>query len=75
MKFNIGCGKRNFGKDWIHIDGEKYDHINSHDIFLKEYENNIADLIYSSHMIEYFDREDLMEILKDGKKFLNPMEL
>jgi hypothetical protein len=24
MKLNIGCGKRNFGNDWIHIDGSNY---------------------------------------------------
>jgi len=22
IKINIGCGWRNFGKEWIHIDGE-----------------------------------------------------
>ena len=32
MKLNLGCGKRNFGKDWIHIDGSNYEHIHSHDI-------------------------------------------
>lgn len=24
IKLNIGCGKRNFGEDWIHIDGSNY---------------------------------------------------
>ena len=32
MKLNIGCGKRNFGESWIHIDGSNYKHIHSHDI-------------------------------------------
>tara|TARA_A100000164_G_C21585533_1_gene620483 strand:- start:145 stop:681 length:537 start_codon:yes stop_codon:yes gene_type:complete len=72
MKFNIGCGRRNFGKDWIHVDGKKYDHINSQDIFLKEYQNDIADLIYSSHMIEYFDRNEVIQILKRWKQVLKP---
>ena len=51
MRFNIGCGWRDFGKDWIHIDGGDYDHLDSDDIFIKEYESNSADLIYSSNFI------------------------
>ena len=34
MRFNIGCGWRDFGKDWIHIDGGDYDHLDSDDIFI-----------------------------------------
>ena len=44
MKFNIGCGHRNFGKEWIHIDGENYDHIDSSDIFIKDYQDKISKL-------------------------------
>ena len=58
MKFNIGCGWRDFGKGWVHIDGGDYDHIDSSDIFLKDYDNNSAELIYASHFIEYFDRDE-----------------
>ena len=45
MKFNIGCGHRNFGNDWIHIDGGDYEHLNSSDIFISSYDKNIAELI------------------------------
>ena len=41
MKLNIGCGKRNFGEDWIHIDGSDYEHIHSHDIVNLPFEENI----------------------------------
>ena len=58
MKLNIGCGWRDFGKDWIHIDGGNYDHLDSDDIFVTEYKNNSVDLIYASHFIEYFDRDE-----------------
>jgi len=28
IKLHLGCGKKNFGKDWDHIDvNEEYDHI------------------------------------------------
>ena len=60
MKFNIGCGWRDFGKDWIHIDGGEYDHLDSSDIFIRAYEDDTADLIYSSHFIEYLDREEVV---------------
>ncbi len=70
MKFNIGCGWRNFGKGWIHIDGGDYDHLDSSDIYLKDYENGSGDLIYASHLIEYFDREEVVPLLKRWKNVL-----
>ena len=70
MKFNIGCGPRNFGSDWIHIDGGDYAHISSKDIYLKSFNKNSADLIYASHFIEYFDRNEIVIILNSWKKIL-----
>jgi len=72
MKFNIGCGWRNFGNDWIHVDGGDYDHLDSDDIFITEYENNTADLIYASHFIEYLDREEVIPLLERWKEVLKP---
>jgi predicted SAM-dependent methyltransferase len=72
MKFNIGCGWRNFGKSWVHIDGGDYDHLDSSDIYLKDYENDSGDLIYASHLIEYFDREEILPLLKRWKNVLKP---
>ena len=34
IKINMGCGWRNFGKDWVHIDGGDYPHLDSKDIFI-----------------------------------------
>ena len=70
MKVNIGCGQRNFGKEWIHIDGSDYEHINSHDIVNLPYEENTIDIIYASHVFEYFDRQEANEILAKWKKCL-----
>jgi len=72
MKFNIGCGWRDFGKDWIHIDGGSYEHLDSDDIFIKDYENNSADLIYASHFIEYLDREEVVPLLERWREVLKP---
>jgi len=70
MKFNVGCGWRDFGKDWIHIDAGDYEHLQSTDIYMKDYEDGCADLIYSSHVIEYFDREEIVELLSCWKRVL-----
>ena len=64
IKINMGCGERNFGSDWIHIDGNDFKHVDSNDIWLEEYPNDIVDLLYTSHMIAYFDREEIVGLLK-----------
>ena len=71
-KLNIGCGWRNFGEEWTHIDGGDYSHLDHSDIFLKDYSDNSVDLIYSSHMIEYFDREEIIVLLEQWHRVLKP---
>lgn len=65
IKLHLGSGHRNFGKDWVHIDGETYDynHIDSHDIVNLPFPDGTVDVIYASHVIEYFDRYDIKDIL------------
>jgi len=72
VKINIGCGWRNFGEEWTHIDGGDYSHLDHSDIFLKDYSDNSVDLIYSSHMIEYFDREEIIVLLEQWHRVLKP---
>lgn len=61
IKINIGCGKRNFGKDWIHIDEADFSHIDEKNIFNISYNN--VDLIYASHLISYFDYDQVNTLL------------
>jgi len=72
-KINMGCGPRNFGSDWIHIDGGNHDHLDykSGVKNLSQFENDSIDLIYASHVIEYFDRSEIIVILKEWKRILN----
>jgi predicted SAM-dependent methyltransferase len=70
MKLNIGCGWRNFGKEWIHIDGGDYDHLDYKDITKLEFKDNSIDLIYASHVIEYFDRDEVIPVLKEWHRVL-----
>tara|TARA_R110000787_G_scaffold51004_6_gene121118 strand:+ start:1225 stop:1764 length:540 start_codon:yes stop_codon:yes gene_type:complete len=71
-KINLGCGWRNFGKGWIHIDGGDYPHLHSKDIINLPFKDNSVDLIYASHVIEYFDREEIIPILDKWKNKLKP---
>lgn len=70
MKLHLGCGKRDFGSDWIHIDGADFPHIVSNDITKLNYDDNTFDLIYSSHTIEYFDRNEVINVLNEWRRVL-----
>ncbi len=73
-KINMGCGWRDFGSDWIHIDGGEYEHLDykSGVKNLPQFEDNSIDLIYASHVIEYFDRFEIISILKEWRRVLKP---
>ena len=72
IKINMGCGWRDFGKDWVHIDGGDYPHLDSKDIFNLPYQDNSVDLIYASHVIEYFNREEVKDVLNEWIRVLKP---
>jgi predicted SAM-dependent methyltransferase len=72
IKLNLGCGWRDFGPEWIHIDGGEYPHIHSKDIIDLPFEDNSVDLIYASHVFEYFDRNEGNELLKKWYAKLKP---
>lgn len=75
IKVNLGCGWRNFGEDWVHIDGGNYPHVTSHDITHLPFNDSSVDLIYSSHCFEYFDREEGKVVLKEWNRTLKPSGL
>tara|TARA_Y100001938_G_scaffold133132_1_gene192182 strand:+ start:2173 stop:2736 length:564 start_codon:yes stop_codon:yes gene_type:complete len=70
MKLHLGCGWRNFGGDWIHIDGGDYEHLDHNDITKLPYEDETVDLIYASHVLEYFDREEAIDVLTEWTRVL-----
>tara|TARA_R100000030_G_C3250220_1_gene122776 strand:+ start:570 stop:1115 length:546 start_codon:yes stop_codon:yes gene_type:complete len=73
IKINMGCGWRNFGSDWVHIDGGDYEHLDYQNITrLEQFKDNSVDLIYASHVIEYFDREQVTDVLKEWQRVLKP---
>ena len=72
IKINMGCGWRAFGEGWTHIDGGDYPHLDSKDIFNLPYEDNSVDLVYASHVIEYFDRDEVRNVLNEWIRVLKP---
>lgn len=72
MKIHLGCGKRDFGNDWIHIDKSEYSHVKYNDVINLPAEENSVDIIYASHMFEYFDRTEAVEVLEKWKFYLKP---
>jgi predicted SAM-dependent methyltransferase len=70
IKLHLGCGKRDFGTDWTHIDGGDFPHLYSHNITKLSFRDNEVDLIYSSHTLEYFNREEVIDILREWKRVL-----
>jgi len=72
IKIHVGCGKRDFGPEWIHVDGEQYGHTLGSDVTLQDLYSNIGHVIYSSHLLEYFDREEGLALLKEWHRVLMP---
>jgi len=73
IKINMGCGWRDFGDSWIHIDSGDYDHLDYKSITdLNQFADNSIDLIYASHVVEYFDREEVVPLLDEWKRVLKP---
>ena len=71
VMLHLGCGKR-FLPGYIHIDLADYPHIDyQHDVkSLPMFKDLSVDLIYASHVIEYFDRIEIMDVLKEWYRVL-----
>lgn len=70
IKLALGCGRRNYGKDWIHIDKANFDHIVGSDVFCKDYPIKSVDVIYACHLIAYFTLPEFKELLKSWERVL-----
>ena len=71
MKLHLGCGKR-FLKGYTHIDLADYKHIDyRRDVkTLSWFDDEIVELIYASHVIEYFDLDEVVGVLKEWRRVL-----
>ena len=71
MKLHLGSGSR-YLEGYLHIDIADYEHIdiNSSVDKLNTIDNDTIDEIYASHVIEYFDRNEVESVLKEWKRVL-----
>lgn len=73
MKIIVGSGKRYYGEEYLHIDGDtSFDHVKHYDIINLPAEDNSVDLIYACHVFEYFDRDQGAYVLKRWFDKLKP---
>lgn len=72
-KIHLGCGKR-YLEGYLHVDIDEYDHIDYRNKIdnLNMFNDNFAELIYASHCLEYFDRNEVMDVLVEWRRVLEP---
>lgn len=71
IKVHLGAGKRNW-PDWINIDKADFPHIHYRDITRLPFRNNEVSICYASHLLAYFDRQEIVPILNEWKRVLKP---
>lgn len=73
MKLHLGCDKR-FIPGFVHIDLADYPHIDHrHDVrSLPMMADASADLVYACHILEYFDRVEVKDVLAEWTRVLKP---
>jgi len=69
IKLHIGCGSRNW-PGWINIDRQNLPHIKHHSVTKLPFKDATVSLIYSSHLIAYFDQKEIIPILKEWNRVL-----
>lgn len=73
MKLHLGCGKRHI-PGFVHIDAIDYphvDHVASIDN-LSFIPDGSVELIYTCHVLEHFKRRDVVRVLKEWHRVLQP---
>lgn len=72
-KVHLGCWHR-FIPGFIHVDLCDFPHIDHKSGVdkLPFFEDNSIDLLYASHVFEYFDRTDAINVLAEWRRVLKP---
>ena len=73
MKLHLGCGKK-YIPGFKHVDLQNFEHIdfNTSVDNLDFADDNSADLIYASHVLEHFGRNEYKNVLKEWFRVLKP---
>jgi len=73
MKLHLGCGDK-YIPGFVHVDAEDYPHVDhrmpvNHLTFAKD---NSVELIYASHVLEHFGRNEIDQVLREWFRVLRP---
>lgn len=73
LKLHVGCGKR-FIPGFVHVDQMAFPHVEYvQDIRrLANFADASASLLYACQVIEYFDREEVIDVLAEWHRVLAP---
>jgi len=73
MKLHLGCGKRNI-PGFVNVDLADFPHIDHRTSVadLSRFDDGSVELIYASHVFEYFDREQAPTVLAEWHRVLAP---
>jgi ubiquinone/menaquinone biosynthesis C-methylase UbiE len=73
VKLHLGCGKRHI-PGFLHVDSTRFTHVDFvQDIrSLVNFRDQSASLVYACQVIEYFDREELPNVLREWRRVLCP---
>jgi predicted SAM-dependent methyltransferase len=71
MRLHLGCGKRDF-PGFVNVDFADHPHIHHRrDVRdLGIFPDASAELIYASHLLQYFDREEALQVLREWYRVL-----
>ena len=71
MKLHLGSGSR-YLKGYLHVDIADYEHIDIQSSVdkLNTIDDDTVDEIYASHVLEYFDRNEVEIVLNEWKRVL-----
>ena len=70
MKLHLGCGEVYFGPEWVHVDALERPYIKHHSVTDLSFAHGECSLVYASHLLEYFDREEAYEVLREWRRCL-----
>lgn len=73
LKLHLGSGWR-FLPGWQHLDITKRDHIDYVGSVsdLSQFSEGTVDVIYASHLLEYFDAAEAIQVLSEWRRVLRP---
>ncbi|PYQ00216.1 MAG: methyltransferase, partial [Acidobacteria bacterium] len=71
MKLHLGCGKR-YIPGFVHVDVADLPHIDHRgDVrSLPMFKDESTELVYACHVLEYFDRVEVVDVLREWHRVL-----